>query len=190
MKHFGNGHRPALHPLTYFATTCVLILFTGCGEWFRGESEYEQKARGWQEFTDLVKSVGGTSAENKYFEKYGQTGMAWEIDLSNGRIDDPLIKTMGELDYIIKLNLSNSTITDEQLLELNKTNACQITMLLDLSDTAITDAAFEKLDNFLALQRVKLTGARVTQGAVDRFKKERQTNKKFLLPFRNPEITL
>ncbi len=66
MRHFGYGDRPTLRSLTHFATTCALILFSGCGGCggsYSGESEYEQMMRGKQEFADLIKSAGGTAEE-------------------------------------------------------------------------------------------------------------------------------
>lgn len=188
MEHLGNGIKPVLSPLMHFATTCALILFAGCGGSYSGESEYDQMMRGKKDFADLIKSAGG-SAEEKEFKGYGQEGMAWHIDLSNGKINDDLIDSLGELDYIVNLNLSNSNITDKQLLQLDTKSAIKVTLDLDLSGTKITSAAFDKLENFNCLKNVKLKGSKVTKQAVTRFVQKRQGNEKVPDFFKKPKFT-
>lgn len=189
MDHFGNGMKPILSPLMHFAATCALILSAGCGIGsYSGESEYDEMMRGKKDFADLIKAAGGT-AEEKEFKGYGKEGMAWHIDLSNGKINDDLIDSLGELDYIVNLNFSNSNITDKLLLKLDSKNAINVTLDLDLSGTKITSATFEKLKNFNCLRNVKLKGSKVTKQAVTRFVQKRQGNEKVPALFKKPKFT-
>lgn len=177
------------HVSWWHALLCVLLLIaTGCSN-YSGPSEYEQKKRAKQSFMDEVAAQGGR-AEQKQFSKYGKSGQAWSIDLSGATISDDLIESMTTLGPIAELDLSKSSITDEQLIRFDELELGRLVLKLDLSDTAISDAALAELDNFYVLEHLILKATKVTPQAVERFKKAQQSNSKVLQPFKNPKVEL
>ena len=50
---------------------------------------------------------------------------------------------------------------------------CLLCLNIDLSNTAITDAGFQKLETLRFLNNLNLTGTKVSRAAVDAFKKKR-----------------
>ena len=172
-----------------YALVCSLIVIgTGCSN-YSGPSEYEQKKQAKQSFMDEVAAQGGR-AEEKLFTKYGKSGKAWSIDLSGATVNDDMIESMTALGHVAELNLSKSSITDEQLIRFDERELGRLVLKLDLSHTAITDAALAELDNFYVLEHLILKGAKVTPQGVERFKKAQQSNPKVLAPFKNPKVEL
>lgn len=168
---------------------CIVTVFSnGCSS-YSGPSEYEQQQAAKQKLMEDVKSQGGT-IEQKHFNVFGKSGDAWVIDLSGATISDEMIETVATLGYIAEMNFSGSMISDEQLLRMDQLRIGRVVMKLDLSNTAITDAALDGLENFYNLGELNLKGTKVTPQAVDRFKKKQQSNPKVSLPFRNPKIEL
>lgn len=172
----------------YAFTTVALLFAVGCSE-YSGPSEYERQKAAKQFFLDEVAAQGGT-AEEKQYEMYGKSGQAWAIDLSGAQISDELIDSMGTLDYIAELDLSNSSITDAQLLKFDDMKLGRVLLDLDLTGTQISDAALDGLTSFFCLREMKLKGTKVTPAGVERFKKSQQSNPDVQLPFRNPKVEL
>ena len=171
---------------------CLLVLNAGCGNSYQGKSEYEEAQELDQVFKNAVQSAGG-SAELQSFKKYGQEGQAWVINLSKAQIGDALIDTMvklGQVAYIAKLDLGQSTITNKQLLKLDAVKACRLTMELDLSNTGLDDATLDQIANLNCLETANLKGTKVTSQAISRFKAKRKGNEDVLPPFKNPKIAL
>ncbi len=166
----------------------LLLIATGCSN-YSGPSEYEQKKQAKQSFMDEVAAQGG-NAEQKKFSKYGKSGQAWSIDLSGATISDDLIESMTTLGPIAELDLSKSSITDEQLIRFDELELGRLVLKLDLSNTVISDAALAELDNFYVLEHLILKDTKATPQGVERFKKAQQSNSKVLQPFKNPKVEL
>lgn len=179
-----RDHRPLPCAIMY----SLLLIATGCSS-YSGPSEYEQKKRAKQSFTDEVAAQGG-KAEQKQFSKYGKSGQAWSINLSGATISDDMIESMTTLGHIAELDLSKSSITDEQLIRFEELGLGRLVLKLDLSNTAISDAALAELDNFYVLEHLLLKGSQVTPQGVERFKQAQQSNAKVLQPFKNPKVEL
>lgn len=171
------------------SSICAVLLLSSCSS-YSGPSEYELKKQAEQRFVDLVKEQGGT-AEQKYYDMYGRSGMAWEIGLNGAEISDELIELMADKGYVAKLDLSKSTITDAQLARLDELKVGRVVLDLNLSDTGITDAGLDSLKQFYCLQKLNLKGTSVTDEAVKRLKSRQASNKDVPAPFKKgPEVEM
>jgi hypothetical protein len=144
----------------------------------------------------LVAAAGGT-AELKPFSMPGRPGLVqegWSVSLSGAQITDDLIDAihaMADKKFVLKIDLSKSTVTDKQLAALDEHMVLRGTVMLDLSDTAITDAGIDQVEHVHALSELNLTGTRVTKEAVDRLKKRQSTSPDTPPPFRKgPKVTM
>jgi hypothetical protein len=170
----------------------ALVGWSGCGMGY-GTSEYEQWRNKKENFADLVKQMGGT-AEEKYFNMFGQQGMAWIIDLSGAKYTpeqfEEFMESLPAMGYIAGMNFSGTPITDEHLRRIGEGKFGRTCMNLDLSNTAITDAGIDGMTNFNCLNTVNLKGTSVTKAAADRLKKRQFDNKEVPIPFKKPTVEL
>jgi hypothetical protein len=121
-------------------------------------------------FVETIQSLGGTA---EYGEKsmHGFKMNGWLIQLPGADISDDLIAKMIEHtrdQAVFQLNFSGSKITDAQLAALDVGKVLQKTVELDLSNTAITDAGLDKLQNFYCITELKLKGSSATKAAATR----------------------
>jgi hypothetical protein len=152
----------------------ALLALEGCSS-YSAVSEYDQQQNQRKEFFAEIEKQGG-SAKEQQFKKFGKEGMAWTIKIP-GQVTDDMIDIMTTLGYITELDLSGSTITDEQLLKFDEKNAGRACLDLNLSNTAISDNSFANLKNFHVLQTANLKGTKVTKLGVDQFKEDYLANK-------------
>ena len=100
--------------------------------------------------------------------------LTFKVDLSGMQITDALLEKLKGLDGLIaELDLSRSTITDEQIDLVNRVDIGALIAKLDLSHTGITDAGLDKLTNQLVLSELNVTSTKVTAAGVERLKKRR-----------------
>ncbi|MGE0379138.1 MAG: hypothetical protein AB7I48_18200 [Planctomycetaceae bacterium] len=176
---------------------CALLLtiFVGISGCFGGTSEntYENYRARKTAFLDIVKQLGG-SAQEERFSLAGYEGTAWKIDLSGAKFEPELgmelLAGIDEAGYIAAINFSGSSLLDEHLLKFDADGSSFVVMDLDLSNTAVTDASIDKLENFMALRNVKLSGTKVSKAAVDRWLNRRRQIKEIPAMFLNPKITM
>lgn len=188
-----SGNRPwrwtSTRPALLFA---FLTGLTGCSGDDGGAAYKSYMARK-TAFRDIIKEMGG-NVDRQYYRIAGYEGNGWKIDLSGAQFEPErgmeLIDALDRAGYITLLNLSRSSVTDEQLIQFDENGSGFAVMDLDLSNTAITDAAIEKLDSFMALQNVNLSGTQVSKDAVDRWMERRRQNKNLPRMFHNPKITM
>ena len=137
---------------------------------YSGTSDYEKFKQKQQGFSDLISAAGGTaSKEGKSMYGFQMTG--WLIDLSGAEITEELITAVTDVAKrtpIFQLVLSKSTITDEQLAQLDAGKVLQKMVILDLSDTTITDAGLDKLSTFHCITELNLKGSQATKAAATR----------------------
>ena len=93
-------------------------------------------------------------------------------------ITDDLIQQLGELQNLAELNLSKSTVTDEQLGKIHDLMLCVRCFKIDLSNTAITDAGIDKLVNIGTLSDLYVRGTKVTKAATERLKTRKQNDRR------------
>jgi hypothetical protein len=162
------------------------LLFAGCSTFFQGESEYEQVKRKEGAFAEEISKVGG-SATKEGKAMHGLTAAGWLIDLSKAQITNELLDQIiaaAQTDPVLQLKLAGSTITDEQLAKLDQGNVLQKTVVLDLSNTGITDAGLDKLSNHYIVSELKLKGSRVTSAAAKRLGDRQIANPQTPRPFK------
>jgi hypothetical protein len=171
------------------------LLIPGCSGMFSGASEYEQAKQVEDEFAAKIAAAGG-SAVRKGGRRGGFEANGWIIDLSGDTVTDGLIDAIiakvkeGHND-VFELNFNGSTITNEQLAKLDEGTVLRKVFVLDLSNTGITDAGIDKLENVHVLEDLRVTGTKVSREAATRLGERKvkhpQTPKPFQVP---PKITL
>jgi hypothetical protein len=158
----------------------AVLPWTGCSS-YSGPSEYEQRMSDKEQFVKMVAGLGG-HAEEKHFQQTGVDRNAWVIDLHGATISEELVQALIQrvkTDYVAELNLSGSTLTDDQLAHLDAGQIGISLVKLDLSKTGITDRGLDQVNGMTLMMELKLAGSGVTRAAADRFKervmKKRQT---------------
>lgn len=140
-----------------------LLASTGCG---RGDglSDYQRSENARMTLMERLQSQGVKLKEKNL------DVTAYALDLSGMTITDELIQQLGELVHLTELNVSKSTITDEQLGKIHDMKLCVRCFKIDLSNTAITDAGLDKLVNLGTLNDLNIAGTKITKAAVERLK--------------------
>ena len=103
---------------------------------------------------------------------------AYIVDMRGMTVTDALIDQLGELQNITELDLSKSTITDEQLGKLYSTTLCVRCFKLNLSHTGITDAGLDAMANLGVLSELNVAGTKVTKAGTERLKKRKLDDKR------------
>jgi hypothetical protein len=169
------------------ATTCcaalAVILATGCTQ--RHENDFARVEQARTGALDALKARGA-----KFETKTYPQGTAWSINMSGLTVTDEMLDQLMMIGNITELNLSKSTITDDQMEGVSKIGG-KFLMKLDLSQTAVTDAGFEKFMGKMGLlTNLNLTGTKVTPAAVERFKAMRLNQPTLLEQARRPTVQL
>jgi hypothetical protein len=163
----------------------------GCGGY--GKSEYQKFKESGQASIDFVAKAGGKAVkEGKTMHGFQMTG--WLIDLSGAEISDELISQIievGGVDPVFQLNFSKSSITDQQLVELDAGKVLQKTFDLDLSNTSITDAGLDQLLDVHCLSILNLTGTSATKAGATRLGERKIESEHTPQPFKTqPEVKI
>lgn len=157
-----------------FRLACVALAALsapGCSN-YSGPSEYEQQKSEKDEFVKMVADLGG-HAEEKHFQQTGVDRVAWVIDLHGAAINEELVQTLiqrAKTEYIAELNFRGSTLTDDQLAQLDAGRIGISLVKLDLSNTGITDRGLDQVNGMTLMMELKLSGSGVTKAAAERFK--------------------
>ncbi|MGQ0636794.1 MAG: hypothetical protein ACT4QC_19455 [Planctomycetaceae bacterium] len=163
----------------------------GCSTRY-GESEYAQFARTRQGFVDLIAKAGGTAVIEPH-AMHGFQMEGWSIDLSKAGITDEIVEQLASTAQeqpIVKLVLAGSTITDDQLKRLDGGKVLQKTVILDLSDTAITDAGLDQLKQHFVVTELNLKGSKATLEAGKRLGNRQIASPQTPKPFKKmPKIS-
>ncbi|HVJ87553.1 MAG TPA: hypothetical protein VM452_17975 [Caulifigura sp.] len=174
--------------LATLACSATLNLLTGCSR-YSAVSEYQQTQEQRKSFLETVAATGG-KIEMKSYKVANVSGSAWNMNLANATIPDELITLMVGTGYLGEANLSKSSITDAQLLKMDELKLLQLTMNLDLSNTAISDESFSKLKHMRAASKINLKGTKVTKAGVEAFRKAYLANPETIVIFKKPVIEL
>jgi hypothetical protein len=161
-----------------------ILFLSGCKK-DDGVSDSDRMRAAQQNVAESLASQGA-KAEEKTFPQ----GKAWSVSLRGLTVTDEMLSEVKKLGNITELDLSKSTVTDDQLGVVTSVGLTPLLLKLDLSNTAITDAGLEKLDNLRLLTQMDLSGTKVTPAAVERFKEKRRTDSRIPGLFRNPTIRL
>lgn len=173
-------------PLRRVLPAAVFALAAGCSPAYDGVSESDK--------LEMARTAGAGAAKAagvKMTQKdYPPHGKAWLVDMSKMTVTDDLLRQVKSAGYVSELNLSGSTLTDEQLGLINEIGLADNVLKFDLSNTGITDAGFEKLTRMALLSDMNLTGTKVTRAAVDQFLNARKANPNVNAMFKKPRIRL
>jgi hypothetical protein len=140
------------------------ISLAGCGY---EPSAYQEKQQRLENAATALTTKGGSLVEKKYPQ-----GQAWVVDLSKVTIDDEVLNALKSLGRVSELNLSGSTITDDQFVSLAKPETMGFTFKLDISDTAISDRGFLAAAPLALLSNINVKGSKVTDAGVAEFKQK------------------
>lgn len=180
-----SSRRIALVPVTAGCLIAALLAQSGCGPSGGGPSDNDLRMQAIEQGAEGLRKAGA-----KVDARHYPQGEAWAVNLSGMTVTDDLIRAVKQLGNVTELDLSKSTVTDEQLGLINELGLPVLLLKLDLGNTAVTDAGFEKLDNMRLLSQLNLTGTKVSKAAVERFKKQRQSDPRIPDMFKHPTIRL
>jgi len=125
---------------------------------------------------------------------FGFEMSGWMVDLSGAEISEELMAeflNVGAKDPVFSLNLSESKITDDQLVKLGQGKVLQKTVELDLNDTAISDTGLDGLSNFHCITDLKLKGSTATKAAATRLGKKQMSHPDTPAPFKKqPKVDI
>jgi internalin A len=105
-----------------------------------------------------IQDAGGkVSYDNPQHEKniYG-------IQLAGKRLDDELINCIASIPNLLALDLSDTTLTDEQFAKLNIANL----RTLALNNTKISDESLKRLSNCHGLEELGLAGTQISEAGI------------------------
>lgn len=165
------------------ALTLLVCSLAGCGG-DDGIPLSEKIRKKQEESMGALAAAGGTAT----LKNYPGWGEAWVVDLHGASVNAAVFGALKELKRVSELNLAGSSVDDSYAARINEIG--NVTVNLNLSKTAITDAGLEQLDSLFFLRELNLTGTRVTKGAVNEFRKRRAENPKIQPIFKNPAIKL
>lgn len=146
----------------------ALLLLTG-GPGCKGDglSELEKVQKKKDDAKSAIERAGGTVTV--YHHRLGD---GWTVKLCGAQISDDIFDQLKTMERVAELDLSGSTVTDDQLARLSEPGVGNLITKLDLSNTAVTDAGLEKITGLGVLTQLNLVGAKVTAQGVQRFKEE------------------
>jgi hypothetical protein len=157
---------------TVRAGLVVLAMILGCSKG-DGLSDYERAHKTETDAATALREAGG-ELEQKQYTFQGRQGDAWVVALKGMQITDDTFGRLKALGRISELDLSKSTITDDQLEKVNEMGTFIFRM--DLSHTAVTDAGLDHLTSMRALTDLNLAGTKVTPAAIERLKERRRND--------------
>lgn len=156
----------------------LLPLIIGCG----GNSvSYQDYLASQDEVAAQIKLQGGDAQRKRY-----PLGEGWVVKLKSATITDETFEQLKILARVAELDLSHSTISDEQIPRLVEVGG--VLHKLNLSHTAITDASLPALAELVLLGEVNLQGTKITKAALAEFKAKRRGDPKVLDRFKNTKV--
>jgi len=162
----------------------ILFVLSGCSKG-DGLSDYDRMKNAQKEAAESLTEKGAKLKETHFAQ-----GSAWAVNLSGMEISDDLLRQVKQLGRVSELDLSRSTVTDDQLGLITQLGIATLVLKFDLSNTGITDAGLERLEHLAVLTQMNLAGTKVTPAGVERFKKQRKDDTT-VQPFaKNPTIRL
>jgi hypothetical protein len=178
-----KAHKSGRHRIEVAVLAAVLLTPCGCGMFGDGVSDFERQRISREGAADLLKEQGA-----KFEQKTYPQGVAWAVDLNGMDITDQTLELLGKVGRISELNLSGSSITDDQIAELNDINLSGVMVKLDLSKTGITDAGIAEMTKFGFLKELNLTGTEVTASAIESFQAARKENADIIPMMKNVNV--
>lgn len=172
-------------PRRLFVGSVLVLGFValGCTK-YDGISDADRVLMEQQKGVDGLVAQGG-----KAQRKSSPVGNAWFVHLDGTTVTGETIDHLKQVDKIAELRLNRSTITDDQIATMRSQTFFDGILVLDLSNTAVTDATLDKLSDMRVLGQLTVTGTKVTPAGVARFKRARQDNPQVHQLARNTKVT-
>jgi hypothetical protein len=163
----------------------VLVLAAfGCNRAEEAYQKVKEKARVQGNASTALQEMGAKVEE----KAYPRGRKAWTVDLSGLTLNDETFNHLRNIGHITELNFSKTNLSDAQLDIMNDPEFAAVILKLDLSNTAITDAGLEKLTKLSVLGELNLTGTHVTPAGIERFRESRKVNQAVPVEFRELKI--
>lgn len=168
-----------------FAYVAVAFVGAGCGHDPNGPGSYQAVMKATQSAQEGLIAKGATLEQ----KQYPVVGSAWAVDLSGKDVDAETFASLAKLDRIVELNLSNTNIDDDLLDEFETSTVGSVLNDLNLSKNSnLTDAGFEHLSGLLYLTKLDVGGTKITQGAIDKWQKNRAANPRIHASFKKVTV--
>lgn len=148
----------------------ALILVAGAPGCNRsgGLSDFERAQKKKDDAAGAIRALGG-DVNTKSYPEFGE---GWSVKLRGAQITNDVFNHLKALKRVTELDLSKSSITDEQVGKLSEQDVGTMIVRLDLSHTSITDAGADQLKLPL-LTHLTVTGTTISNAAIDRLKQHR-----------------
>jgi hypothetical protein len=174
-----------LRPAAASTLSAVLAVMVpaGCSMKEEGKS-FQELNQSKDDAMAALKQKGAKFTEESY-PQYAKE-KTWAIDLSGQQVTDDVFELMKKVGYITNLNLSKTNVGDAQMDRLNEQGIGKYLVKLDLSNTAVTDAGLAKLDSLYVIRYMNLSNTKVTQTGVTQFKNARASNPQVPEKFKSP----
>jgi hypothetical protein len=164
------------------ALLAALLALVGCGP-KGGPSDNDRRMQAIQNATDDLKCKGVKIEDRNYPQ-----GRAVAVNLNGFEVNEQVLRQVKGLGNVSELNLSKTGFGDDHVGLVNELGLFTLALKLDLSNTALTDVGFQKLENLRFLSQMNLKGTKVSRAAVENFKKKRENDTGILPLFRKPSI--
>lgn len=135
-----------------------------------GLSDYEREQNRKEDSLNTLRAQGA-KVESKKYPQNPRYGNGYVVNLSGLQITDDTFQKLKGLQKVSELDLSKSSISDDQMDKLNE--VIPLILKLDLSNTAVTEAGLEKLTKLNFCFKLILTGSKVTPAGAERFRQQR-----------------
>lgn len=149
------------------SVSSVIVAAPGCNR-SGGLSDFEKAQKKKEGAADSLRAMGAEVNT----KSYPQFGDGWSVKMSGLQITDDAFNHLKSLKRVSELDLSKSSVTDEQIAKLSEQDVGTMLVKLDLSNTAITDAGVDNLKLPL-LTHLTVKGTKISDAAIDRLKQRR-----------------
>jgi hypothetical protein len=165
------------------AVALAALALAGCGKSYDGVSDYDREQQAKQAAAEAARNSGLKMTEKNY-----PLGKGWVVDMKGLTVTEDHFRQLKAVGNVAELDLSRSTITDDQLGRMRELGAAATLFKIDLSHTAVTDAGLEKLEGLPLLANVTVTGTKVTPAGAEKYKKSRLENPQILPQLRYTNV--
>lgn len=138
------------------------LLIAGCGD---GLSEYQRDQLKMQGGQDRLTAQGAKVEMKRYPQ-----GDAWVVDLSGQTLTSETFADLATLRRVVELDLSGTNFHDDFIPLINDTMVRDFLLKLNLSDTAVTDRGLEGFTNTYLLNNLNVSNTQVTKDGVSSLK--------------------
>jgi hypothetical protein len=169
-KHATRPVRSCIDFATFVLFATCVVLYSGCSR-SGGLSDFEKAQKKKDSAADSLRALGAEVSPVTY-PNYGE---GWAVKLRGAKITTEMFDQMKALKRVSDLDVSKSDITDEQLAKLSEQDVGTMIVKLNLSNTSITDAGVDNLKLPL-LTHFTVTGTKISNAAIDRLKQRRASD--------------